>query len=280
MAKIKRKTVNIIVTILTVILLVSVSSAVLFSKTAKEKNISTTAFVIGKITDNGEFLSSDDYVCTNKLIGVDGLTIKPKYNAKSKFQVFFYDINYKYVYNTEILSNKYEFIDAIPFVEYCRIMILPERGEQTAEEFKINVFNKRSYVNEFKITVAKEQTFASYKDYFEKDLSLQNFCLKSNWDAHAVEFVEKKGIGVSKPINISDVDNFYFVTDKALSKDEAYYLCLFTSKSGYLKSSFVQTNEYAEINNVYVYKIDCSNLDIAYFNYDLNSNCHLYLERN
>lgn len=274
-----RKLIGVLSIVLAVLLIIGIASTIILIKPKDSKEISSSKFVIGKITTKGEFLRSDDYLCTNDLIPCDGLVIKPVYNAKSKFQVFFYDINYKYVYSTEILGGKYEFIDSIPFVEYCRVMILPDREGEVAEDFKVNTLNKSSYVNEFKITVDKKQTFGSYKDYFEEDLSLQNYSLRANWDKSCVDYVSNNGLGVSKAIDISDVEFFYFVTDKVVTTDDSYWLCLFTAKSGYLKSSYVKSKEYTKINNKYVYKIDCSGLYYVYFNYYLDSECHLYFDK-
>lgn len=273
-----RKVLGVISIILAILLTVGIASALILLKPKQNIEIDSSKFIVGKITDKGEFMSSDDYLCTEELIACDGLTIKPVFNAKSKFQIFFYDVNYKFIYSSNVSSEKFEFLDSVPFVEYCRIMILPERDGKAADEFKVTIFNKSKYVNEFAITVNKEQVFGSYKDYFEEDLSLQNMRLKANWSEDVFTYVEAENLGVSKKIDLTNVDSFYYVTDKLFSEDTRF-LCLFVDERDKLDGH--QYTDYYNIykGGLYVYKVDCSKYSYVIFNYALDAECHLYLDK-
>lgn len=274
----KKKTISLIAKILAVITLVSVASAIIFTKSQDAKAIGPTKFVIGKITDKGEFLKSDDYICTNELIGVDDLTIKPDYDSKSSFQVFFYDFEYRYVCSTEVLTEKYEFLNSVPFVEYARIMIIPDRAGLDADDFKVTVFNKADYVKEFDITVSKKQVIGSYKDYFEEDLSLRNKRIKPNWSDKTFSYVDEEGIGVSKIVDLTGVNIVYFTTNKVLTSTDCPFLA-FGLKGELLAGSYYQ-NVYCKISDVYVYRLDCSKFNSILFHYYLDSDCHLFLDKN
>lgn len=268
----KKKLLSVLAKILLVITLVSVASAIFIKKPAGKKEIRASEFVIGKISEEGEFSKSNDFLCTKNFIGVEELKITPKDKAKTKFQVFFYDINYKHIYNTDVLSEEYQYIETVPFIEYCKIMIMPS--------LKVNAFNKFSFINDFSITVKQSQKY-SYNDYFEEDLTLKNHSLQANWSEMAVAFIENEGFGVSKAVNVSNVETIYFITNKVIGSENYPWLGLFTTSSGYLKGTVLKSNkEYTELGNFYVYKISCSSQDIVYFNYYLDSDCHLYFERN
>lgn len=274
-----RKLVRVISIILAILLTVGIASALILLKPKNYVEVDSSKFVVGKITDDGEFMSSDDYLCTKELIACDGLEVAPTFTSSSKYQIFFYDKDYKFVYSSNVLSDKFEFLDSVPFVEYCRIMILPDRDNKSADEFKVTIFNKSKYVDEFEITVNKKQVIGAYKDYFEKDLSLQNMKMKVDWDKDIVEFEEAENLGVSKKIDLSNVDSFYFVTDTYISEDDARFLCFLLSEKGYVRTYKYVKDHNSNTYGCYVYKVDCSEYSFAIFNYVLGAECHLYLDK-
>ena len=272
-----RKVLGVISIILAILLTVGIASALILLKPKQNIEIDSSKFIVGKITDKGEFMSSDDYLCTEELIACDGLTIKPVFNAKSKFQIFFYDVNYKFIYSSNVSSEKFEFLDSVPFVEYCRIMILPERDGKAADEFKVTIFNKSKYVNEFAITVNKEQVFGSYKDYFEENVELKNYRLSPNWSEDVLNYKEAENLGVSKIIDVTNVDNFYFVTDTLV--EDSSFLCIFLDVNNYLDGHQYVKYYNRNTGGFYVYKVDCTKYSYVIFNYVLGAECHLYLDK-
>lgn len=264
--------------ILAILIVIGVASAIIFIRPKKTVQINSGDFVIGKITSNGEFMRSDDYICTNELIACDGLTVKPDYKTNNKFQIFFYDFNYRFVSCTDVLSDNYVFLDSVPFVEYCRIMILPDRDGKNADSFKITAFTKASYVNDFEITVDKDQVYNAYRDYFEVDVALKNKCGEPKWSTTSLTYVDKEGLGCSKEVDLTNVNSLYFVTDKVLIyPDDTLFLCFFFVKDKL--RSHVSRGSYNLIDNTYVYRIDCSEYDSVIFHYLLDSECHLYLDK-
>lgn len=274
-----RKVLGIISIILAILLTVGIASALILLKPKNYVEVDSSKFVVGKITDNGEFMSSNDYLCTKELIACDGLEVTPTFTSSSKYQIFFYDKDYKYVYSSNVLSDKFEFLDSVPFVEYCRIMIVPDRENKSADEFKITIFNKSKYVDEFAITVNKEQVIGAYKDYFEEDLSLQNMKIKGSWvsEGKIISYEECEGVGVSKVIDLTNVNNFYFITDKVLLRDDTGYLCF--DVNGNRFSDYVFANKSTYSRGYYVYKVESSSFNSVVFNYNLGSECHVYLDK-
>lgn len=264
--------------VLSVLLFIGIASAIIFIKPKKSNEFDASKFVVGKISSRGEFVRSNDYICTNDMFGVDDLTVKPKYDAQSKFQVFFYDFKYRYVCNSGVLDSKYEFLDSVPFVEYARIMIIPDRAGLDADDFKVTVFNKADYVKEFDITVSKKQVIGKYNDYFEEDLSLRNKRIKPAFDyTTPITYIDYDGLGISKIVDVSGVNSLYFTTDKVLDYDNCPYLGF--GLNGEIVSKSFRQDLYTVINDVYVYRLDCSKFNSIIFHYYLDSECHLYLDK-
>ena len=61
--------------VLSVLLFIGIASAIIFIKPKKSNELDASKFVIGKISSRGEFVRSNDYICTNEMFGVDDLTI-------------------------------------------------------------------------------------------------------------------------------------------------------------------------------------------------------------
>lgn len=269
-----RKFLGILSIVLALLLVVGIVSIFNFSKPKEIIEIESSNFVAGKISSKGEFLSSDDYIITKSLINCDGLTIEPSYKAKSKFQVFFYDFDYRFVYCTEVLSEKYVFLDSVPFVEYCRIMILPDRDGKVAEDFKVNIFNKSRFVDEFKITTDKKQKVVPYKDYFEEDSTYENMRLYPDWSDRTLDYIESSGIGVSKEVDISNFSSLYFLTNKPFEYDN-FFVCFVLTQGQISEHIYFRDLNY--IDGFYTFRLDCSEGSSVIFNYSLDSECHLYL---
>lgn len=274
-----RKLVSLISIVLVTLLTVGIATALIFLKPKDYVTIESGQFVVGKITDKGEFMKSDDYLCTNDLIACDDLSVTPIYNAKSQYQIFFYDSNYEFVYRTNILSGKFEFVESIPFVEYCRIMILPDRQDKSADEFKITIFNKSKYLNEFEISVNKVQVIGAYRDYFEADTSLVNKKIHPSWSDGTITYLDIENLGVSKVVDLTGVDCFYFLTDTKISKGDSLFLCLLADSNDYLQFYENSQDVYTYAGSYYYYKVDCKEYSSVIFNYVLGSDCHLYLDK-
>ncbi len=162
----KKRLKNIITFSIIGALLIGVLSALLLIKPSEKQKIDSSYFVVGKLNSDGEFLESDDYLVTKNYIACDGLTITPDYNATTKYQVFFYDIDRQFIRKTEEMTGAYRNIDTVPYVEFCKIMLIPDMEGKTYGEFKIKNLNKSSYVDEFKITIDKTQTESEFKNQY------------------------------------------------------------------------------------------------------------------
>ncbi len=262
--------------ILAILLVVGIASAIVVLKPKNYEKIGSSNFVIGKLTSDGGFAESDDYLCTSELIGCDDLTVTPKYDCQSSFQVFFYDFKFRYVSNTDVLTEKYEYLGSNPFVEYCRILILPSMDGQTEDEFRVSIFNKTSFVDDFDITVNKEQVIGSYENCFEKDAELVNMRVSPKLGTgESISYVDCEGVCVSKHVDLTDVKYVYFETDIKVNTAYTFFGLNSVDK---VVSTFSAIKPMLR-DGVYVSILDCrdiANLDSLLIHYDLNANCRLY----
>lgn len=271
--------------ILVVLIIIALISAVILIKPKDYKQIENSEFVIGKINDEGNFVKSDDYLCTENLIACDGLTIKPKFNAKTSYQIYFYNNKENFLYSTNVLNSKYEFVDSLPFVEYCRILIIPDRGNSTADEFSITLLNKSKYLNDFEITVYKEQKFEKF-DYVtlnSNDLN-QNKALTYGKNS-SVELVDLNGYGVSERIDLSGAEEVYFLTNKNLNVTNGPNYCGFIITNNKI-SGFKYPDNFTRQNSYYVYHFNLKGLIATYGSADsiivtcaLDSNSQIYIKK-
>ena len=168
-----------------------------------KKDIKASAFVVGGLDDQGEYIEQTNTIFTEKLIECQGLEIVPGIKSKSTYRVFLYDHNKNFMEATDELVGNYKLTNTA--VRYCRIMITP--SSEDGEEVEISFFDVRKYVKEFDIKVNKKQSFV-VRDYFVADkadkVALQDLTYES-----------KDGYGVSKLVSIDGVDELKIVYESA-----------------------------------------------------------------
>ena len=117
--------------------------------------IKNSAFSVGALDEEGEYVENKQTLYTKEMFRCDGLTVDLAKNCKSTYQIFFYDEDGDFIEATEVLSEDFE-EDIADGAVNARVMITPEIPEdKTAEDFKINFFTKYSYLKGITITVNK-----------------------------------------------------------------------------------------------------------------------------
>lgn len=170
---------NIISVVLVGVLLVA-SVAVVGSVFGKDtKTISSTAFAVGGINEQGNYAESKTSIYTKDMFECQGLSIEPDFEATGTYKVFYYDSNKNFVGATNELNAEdgvYTKGDTFAIAQYARIMITPDvptddEGNEV-EDFKIRFYEATSYASDYTITVSKEQKFVYTDNLFQIDASM------------------------------------------------------------------------------------------------------------
>lgn len=178
MAKIrfnKRTVKNLISGVLVVALLIGsvVGLTAIFNK--ETKKIGASAFAVGSVDENGNYVESKTSIYTKDLLECQGLTIEPDFEASGTYQVYYYSADKQFMGATGIFDvddGVYTDDSTYSLAKYCRIVITPAIPTDDAgnpkENFKIRFYEVAKYANDYTITVNKDQSFTPV-NYFELD---------------------------------------------------------------------------------------------------------------
>lgn len=115
-------------------------------------------FSIGGLQDTtGKYVESDLTLYTEEAFECYGLQIKPNFDSKVQYQIFFYDEIGNFVSSTELLDGSYR--DEVPyFATHARLELTPIWAEDVKESERVLKWsNKRKYTDELEIKVFEEQ---------------------------------------------------------------------------------------------------------------------------
>lgn len=166
---------NILSAVLAGVLLFGAVSAAVGILNKDTKTISSTAFAVGGINDQGNYVESETSIYTKDMFECQGLSIEPDFEATGTYQVFYYDNNKNFVGATDELKAEdgvYNKADTYVFAKYARIMITPavptDDDGYIDEDFKIRFYEVAGYASDYTITVNKKQKF-EVENYFLVD---------------------------------------------------------------------------------------------------------------
>ena len=104
--------------------------------------IKNSAFSVGALDEEGEYVENKQTLYTKEMFRCDGLTVDLAKNCTSTYQIFFYNEDGEFIEATDVLAEDFEGEIASGAVN-ARVMITPEIPEdKTAKDFKINFFTK------------------------------------------------------------------------------------------------------------------------------------------
>ena len=138
---IKKSKIPIIITILVLVVCAFVATVILATSSQERKNIYTFDFSVGGLSSSGDFVQSDDSIVSNYLLCED-LKIERKVDTQTRIRVYYYDIDKKFLGATDKLFDHYYRDEDYPLAGYCRVVLYPDMGEETAEDFSLTIFNK------------------------------------------------------------------------------------------------------------------------------------------
>jgi hypothetical protein len=131
-------------------------------------SISALSFKVGAIGEDSNYVKSETSIYTKDMFECQGLTIEPDFDASGTYQVFYYGEDKAFLAATDVMeanAGVYVKGEEFPLAKYARIVITPEvptddNGE-AVEDFTISSVDVIRYVNDYTISVAKDQTFST-----------------------------------------------------------------------------------------------------------------------
>ena len=153
MANISRKKLDLIFKIIVCVLLVALIGGVTYAivrvvQKDETREISSLAYKIGALDDNGAFVKNTASIVSKDFISSNGLTIKLQENAEVSYKVFFYDVDKAFVSASEVQSADYA--GTIPEnAKYAKIVITP------LHDAEVSIFEMSGYAKQLTVTVNK-----------------------------------------------------------------------------------------------------------------------------
>ena len=122
------------------------------------KSISSTAFAVGGLDENGKYLETSQSIYTKNAFECKGLRITPDFDATLTYDVYLYDSDNELLEAKTGLTDVFK--DVTPLAKTARVVIHPEIPSDVKEkDFKIRFYQIYGYANDLDITVDKDQTF-------------------------------------------------------------------------------------------------------------------------
>ena len=211
------------------------------------KNISSTAFSVGAIDENGNYVKSDVSIYTKDLFECQGLSIEPDFEATGTYRVFYYSEDKNFIGSTDALNaadGVYNKGAEYAFATYARVMITPEvpvdEDGNEEEEFKIRFYEAVSYASDYTISVNKKQDSSNYPVKGENKLV----------------FYENTGVSISDGVNgfTLDIGGADFNVSDLVSTVGCRKICVAGDPSTFakLRVDFLKADVnagYAELND-------------------------------
>ena len=123
----------------------------------KTKTVFSSTFKVGGLNEKtGEYVQTDDSLYSD-WIQCKGLVIQPDFETQVEYQVFYYNYDKKFIDATEKLKlETYEKGIDYEYAKYCRIVIYPNRGGESLDDFKIYFWQVLGYADDITITVSNK----------------------------------------------------------------------------------------------------------------------------
>ena len=136
--------------------------------------IKSSAFAVGALDEEGEYVENKQALYTKKMFRCDGLTVELDEKCNATYQIFFYGYYGDFISSTEVRSDPFYSYDISTYPSrddltdhefqkdgyvYAKIMVIPEIPEgENVTDFKISFFDKAKFLDGITITVDKEQS--------------------------------------------------------------------------------------------------------------------------
>ena len=135
----------------------------------KTRSVSATNFKVGALDENtGEAIENEKTIYTKNAIECIGLSITPDFDNQSEYQIFWYNLDEKYIGHTNRFARLDKFTSGnVPeLARYCRIVVYPsDAGENGVKQsdFKVKFYEPITYARLLSIKVNKKQEYSDYE---------------------------------------------------------------------------------------------------------------------
>lgn len=169
-------------------------------------NISSSAFSVGGLTEDGKFFETESSIYTKDAFECQGLTITPDFESTVKYQVYFYAPNYKFMSSTDLIEDVFTH-EAIPTdAQYARIVITPN------DDQKISWYEVSGYARQLDIQVYKEQNYIQANLFALGEIN-EGQIPSANTDK-IIELKESSTGSSSVKINVKDMNKIKAIYSK------------------------------------------------------------------
>lgn len=135
----------------------------------KTKSVSSMSFSVGGINpETGKYIDQENTICTKNPIECKGLTIVPRVNESSTYQIFWYNMDDIYFGCEDVTNGSFDSKNVPAQAKYCRIVVYPSGKDKNGDpikDFKINFWEPARYADAYKIKVNMKQDNALV-DYY------------------------------------------------------------------------------------------------------------------
>lgn len=156
MAKMKKKTRNILSIILVALLTIGAGFGIHAIVSVKTKTISPTIFSTGSLNVSGEYVASKKSLYNENMFECQGLKIQRDFESTVTYDVHYYDVVGSHLGKESVTSEYYELPLQYANAKYCRVVITPQGNKD------IGFFERYSIAKQLTITVDKEQDYTKH----------------------------------------------------------------------------------------------------------------------
>ena len=174
MAKLKRKTRNILSIILVTLLTFGLGFGIYSIVSTKTKTISPTIFSVGGVSNNGEYIANKTSLYNEEMFECQGLRIERDFESTVKYEIHYYDVVQKYLGSVSCSDDNYVISEPFLNARYCRVVVKPNRTKD------IGYFEKYSIAKQLKITVDKDQDYVDNHNVFNYDNNNYGFTVSGS----------------------------------------------------------------------------------------------------
>lgn len=171
-----------------------ITSIVVKNAEEKEGQLSTSAYSIGGLNEDGTYLDTKESIYTKNLFKSADLNCSLVFDHNISYRVFFYDANEDFVSATGVLTSGYNTVPK--YSPYCRIVITPD-DDQNIKWYEVKGYAKQLKV-EYNANAKVEKLQKVVLTYEDNNKVFADFELKVNEDKSA-----KEQYKTSKPVNLS-----------------------------------------------------------------------------
>ena len=232
MAKMKKKTRNILSIILVALLTIGAGFGIHAIVSVKTKTISPSIFTTGSLNANGEYVASKKSLYNENMFACQGLKIQRDFESTVTYDVHYYDVVGVHLGKESVTCEYYELPTQYANARYCRIEIKPQGGKD------ISFFERYSIAKQLTITVDKDQDYTKHNKLLsvnENGLKFSKGSYTQNTEdeiaCSPIEICDAQGnyykrivILTNYDLNVGNITTLYFINNNLETGENIKYV--------------------------------------------------------